>query len=120
MMRGAEEGEKRPSLGELGIGKGYGSMGVLGGKMGEGREAGWCELVRFSTHLGRDVRLKGEEEVLQKAQPWVLLVCIFFPFLSGWTEQFPLPGVWEWSWPAPHGETEAGCLLSLLQTPGSR
>lgn len=74
MLRGAEEGDKRSWLGESGIGKGYGSTGVLGGETGEGREAGWCELVWFSTNLGRDVGLKGEGEVLRTAQLWVLLV----------------------------------------------
>lgn len=117
MLRGAEKGDERPQSGELGIGKGYGSTGMLEGEMAEGREAGWCELVWFSTNLGKEVGWKEEGEVLRTAQLWFLLVRIFFPFPSG---KVPLPCVWEGSWPAPRGKTQAGCLLSPLQPPVSR
>lgn len=120
MLRGAEKRNKRHRLGESDIGKGYSSTGMLGGETAEGREVDWCKLVPFSTNLGRDVGLKGEGEVLWTAQLWVLLVYIFFPFLSGKTGQVPLLGVWGGSWPAPHGKAAAGCLLSPPQPPVSQ
>lgn len=35
MLRGAEDGDEGPRLGESGFGKGYGNAGVLGGVAGE-------------------------------------------------------------------------------------
>lgn len=81
----------------------------VGGGMAEGREVGWCEFVWFSSNLGRYMGLRGEGEVLRPAQLRVFLVCIF---PSGWTGQVPPLGMWEGSWPALRGETEAGRLLS--------
>jgi len=60
MLRGAEDGDKRPRSRESGFRKGYGSTGLLEGNTAEEREEDWCELVWFSTNSGRDVGLKGE------------------------------------------------------------
>lgn len=110
---GGGERHKRPRSGQSGIGKGYGGTGMLRGE-------GWGELVWFSMDLGRDAGLEGEGEVLWAAQLGFLLVCIFFPFPSGWAAQVPLPGAWEGSWPAPPSQPAARYLLSPLQPPVSR
>lgn len=97
-LRGAQDGDRGLWLGESGFGKGYGSTGALGGMTGEGREAGSCELLWFSTNLGRDVSLEGEGKVLQTAQLWVLPALIL-PFPRGWKGQLPAAGAWAGSWP---------------------
>lgn len=92
----------------------------LGQHRGVGRddrrgEEGWCELVWFSTNLGRDVRLKGEGKVLQTAQLRVLLVFIFFPFPHGGTGQIPACSTGR-SWPGHRGQPGAMCC-SLPYSP---
>lgn len=106
---GDAEGSRGWGQGTL-VGRGLGRARAAQGCWGDDRrgEGGLCELVWFSTNLGRDVRLKGEAKVLQTAQLWVLLVLIFFPFPNGGTGQIPAWSAGR-SWPGHRGEPGAMC-----------